>query len=53
VLSITEQGRQVVRDRRDARTEHLARALEAGFTEAELGQLRAATPLLERLAEKL
>jgi DNA-binding MarR family transcriptional regulator len=53
VLSITEQGRQVTRDRRDARTEHIARALQTGFTEAELGQLRAVTPLLERLAEKL
>lgn len=53
VLSITEQGRQVVRDRRDARTGHIARALEDGFTQAELGQLRAAIPLLERLAEKL
>jgi DNA-binding MarR family transcriptional regulator len=53
VLSVTEQGRQVVRDHRGARTEQITRALEAGFTEAELGQLRAAAPLLERLAEKL
>jgi DNA-binding MarR family transcriptional regulator len=53
VLSITEQGRQVVRDRRGARTELIAQALADGFTEAERAQLRAVTPLLERLAEKL
>jgi DNA-binding MarR family transcriptional regulator len=53
VLSITEQGRQVVRDRRGARTELIAQALADGFTEAERAQLRAITPLLERLAEKL
>jgi DNA-binding MarR family transcriptional regulator len=53
VLSITEQGRQVVRDRRDERTEKIAIALGAGFTEAERAQLRAVAPLLERLAERL
>jgi len=50
VLSLTEAGRQVLRDRRNARTEQLAQALSAGFTKAELGQLMAAAPLLERLA---
>jgi DNA-binding MarR family transcriptional regulator len=53
VLSITQAGRQVVRDRRGARTEQIARALADGFTQAELDQLTAAAPLLERLAEKL
>lgn len=53
VLSITEAGRQVVRDRRGARTGLIARALSDGFTAAELEQLKAAAPLLERLAEKL
>ncbi|HWG00317.1 MAG TPA: MarR family transcriptional regulator [Trebonia sp.] len=53
VLSITETGRQVVHDRRSARTEQIARALDGGFTPAELGQLLAVAPLLERLAEKL
>jgi DNA-binding MarR family transcriptional regulator len=52
VLSITEAGRQVMRDRRGARTEMIARAL-AEFTPAELEQLKAAAPLFERLAEKL
>ena len=51
VLSVTEPGRQLLRDKRDARTEHLARALAAGFTREELGQLMAAAPLLERLAQ--
>ena len=51
VLSVTEAGRQLLRDKRDARTEHLARALAAGFTREELGQLMTAAPLLERLAQ--
>lgn len=53
VLSITEAGRRLVHDRRGARTELIARALGDGFTAAELERLRAAAPLLERLAEKL
>jgi len=53
VLSITEAGRQVVRDRRGARTGQIARALADGFTQAELAQLAAAAPLLERLSERL
>jgi DNA-binding MarR family transcriptional regulator len=53
VLSITEAGLQVVRDRRGARTAQIARALATGFTPRELAQLRAVTPLLERLAERL
>ena len=51
VLSVTEAGRQLLRDKRDARTEQLSRALAAGFTRAELDQLMAAAPLLERLAQ--
>jgi DNA-binding MarR family transcriptional regulator len=51
VLSVTEAGRQLLRDKRDARTEQLARALAAGFTRGELDQLMAAAPLLERLAQ--
>jgi DNA-binding MarR family transcriptional regulator len=53
VLSITESGRQVVHDKRGARTAMIAAALRDGFTEAELGQLLAASPLIQRLAEKL
>ena len=53
VLSVTDAGRQVLRNRRSARTEQLARALSAGFTRAELRQLMAAAPLIERLAQSL
>jgi len=53
VLSVTEAGRQLLRDKRDARTEQLARALAAGFTPEELDQLMAAAPLLERLAQEI
>jgi DNA-binding MarR family transcriptional regulator len=53
VLSVTDAGLQVLRSRRSARTEQLARALSAGFTRAELRQLMAAAPLIERLAQNL
>ena len=53
VLAITEAGRQVVHDKRGARTALIAAALRDGFTEIELGQLLAAAPLIQRLAEKL
>ena len=53
VLSITEAGQQVVDDKRGARTAMIAAALRDGFTDTELGQLLAAAPLIQRLAEKL
>jgi DNA-binding MarR family transcriptional regulator len=53
VLSVTEAGRQLTRDRRGARTEQFAAALRGAFTKPERDQLLAAAPLLERLAEKL
>jgi DNA-binding MarR family transcriptional regulator len=53
VLSVTAAGRDVLRSRRNARTEQLARALANGFTPAELNQLMAAAPLLERLAQSI
>jgi DNA-binding MarR family transcriptional regulator len=53
VLSVTGAGRDVMRNRRNARTELLAQALSAGFSPAELTQLMAAAPLLERLAESI
>ena len=53
VLSVTEAGRQMLRDKRNARTEQLAQALAAGFTRAELDQLMAAAPLIERLAQSI
>jgi len=53
VLSLTGAGQQALRDRRSARTAQLARALSATFTQAELSQLMAAAPLLERLAQNI
>jgi DNA-binding MarR family transcriptional regulator len=53
LLSITEAGRQQIRNRRGARTEQIARVLDDGFSHAELEQLLVAAPLLERLADKL
>jgi DNA-binding MarR family transcriptional regulator len=53
VLSITETGLRTVHDKRGARTEQIAAALRAGFSDEELGQLRTTAALLERLAEKL
>jgi DNA-binding MarR family transcriptional regulator len=53
VLSVSEAGRQVLRDKRDALTQLLAQALSDGFTAAELTRLKAAAPLLERLAQSL
>jgi DNA-binding MarR family transcriptional regulator len=53
VLSVTDAGSRLLRDKRNARTEQLARALSAGFTPAEIQLLAEATPLLERLAESI
>ncbi len=51
VLSVSDAGGRVLRDRRNARTEQLALALASGFTPSELERLMAAAPLLERLAQ--
>jgi DNA-binding MarR family transcriptional regulator len=53
VLSVTAAGLEVLRSKRSARTEQLAQALSTGFTPTEIGQLRAAVPLLERLAQSI
>jgi DNA-binding MarR family transcriptional regulator len=53
ILTVTDTGLGVLRDRRNARTEQLARALSSGFSPAELEQLMAAAPLLERLAQSI
>jgi len=53
VISATEAGLQVLRNRRNARTEQLAQALAAEFTRSELRQLMAAAPLIERLAQSI
>jgi DNA-binding MarR family transcriptional regulator len=51
VLSVTAAGRQLLRDRRDRSTQAMAHALSTSFTSAELDQLMAVVPLLERLAQ--
>ncbi len=53
VLAVTEAGQRLLRDKRNARTEQLAKALSAGFTPGELQVLEAAAPLLERLAQSI
>jgi DNA-binding MarR family transcriptional regulator len=53
VISITAQGQQMLNDRRNERTLRLAQALSAGFTDAEVDQLMAVVPLLERLAQSI
>lgn len=51
VLSLTEAGRHMTRNKRTARTEQLAKILSTGFTSDELTVLLTAAPLIERLAE--
>jgi DNA-binding MarR family transcriptional regulator len=51
VLSVTGAGLEVLRNRRNARTEQMARILAERFSDEELAQLMAAAPLLERLAQ--
>ena len=53
VMSVTEAGLAALNDKRNARIAQLTRVLAAGFTPAELGQLKAAVPLIERLAENI
>jgi DNA-binding MarR family transcriptional regulator len=53
VISITDAGADALRIRRTARTQQLAQALSAGFTNLELSELMTAAPLIERLAHNL
>lgn len=53
ILTVTDTGRQELRDKRNSRTELISRALADTFTPAELEQLAAAAPLLERLAQNI
>jgi DNA-binding MarR family transcriptional regulator len=53
VMSVTEAGLVALNDKRNARIAQLARVLAAEFTPAERGQLMAALPLIERLAENI
>ncbi|MDB5074323.1 MAG: regulatory protein MarR [Chloroflexi bacterium] len=53
VLSLTDTGLELLRNRRDAKTGELTQALATHFTPAELKQLLEAAPLIERLAQSL
>jgi DNA-binding MarR family transcriptional regulator len=53
VMSVTEAGLAALSDKRNSRIAQLAGALATGFTPAELDQLRAVAPLIERLAERI
>lgn len=53
LLSLTEAGAGVLRSRRSAAVEHLARAMAVEFTPEELRQLAALAPLLDRLAQRI
>ncbi len=53
VLSLTPAGTDVLRVRRTAKTEALAQAIATSLSPAELRQLLAVVPLIERLAESL
>ncbi|WP_329257268.1 MarR family transcriptional regulator [Actinoallomurus sp. NBC_01490] len=53
VLSVTEAGRALLRDKRTARIQQIAQVLAAEFTPEELRRLMAAVPLIERLAQSI
>jgi len=53
VVSATAAGLEALRNRRDAKTERLARALDAELTPTELRQLVALAPVIERLAHRI
>jgi DNA-binding MarR family transcriptional regulator len=53
VMSITAAGLSLLRSRRNAKVQQLARALSVEFTAAEREQLAAVAPLLERLAQSI
>jgi DNA-binding MarR family transcriptional regulator len=53
LLRLTDAGREVMDARRDARATAIARELGRRFDAAEIETLRAAAPLLARLAEGL
>jgi DNA-binding MarR family transcriptional regulator len=53
ILSPTKAGLATLRSRRNAKSEAMATALDAEFSAAELERLRAAAPLIERLAQSI
>jgi hypothetical protein len=53
VMHITRAGMHAMSDKRNVRIGRMTRALSDGFTPAELAQLTAAAPLIERLAASI
>ena len=53
LVTLTQSGFEMLRNRRSARDAHVGRALSSEFTRAELEQLVEATALIERLAQSL
>jgi DNA-binding MarR family transcriptional regulator len=53
VLSVTRDGRKLLKTTRNTRSQHVAIALAREFSPAELKRLVAAAPLIERLAHSL
>lgn len=53
LMSLTAAGAEVLRHKRDARTQRVAAVLAERFTDAELAALAVAAPLIQRLAESI
>jgi DNA-binding MarR family transcriptional regulator len=53
ILALTRDGRTAIQTGRNALADRVAVALETSFTAEEIEVLRAATPLIERLADLL
>lgn len=53
VMTVTDAGRSVLRERRSESVQRLTEVLDEEFTPAERRRLLAVVPLLERLAERL
>jgi DNA-binding MarR family transcriptional regulator len=53
ILSLSADGRALLQRRRSARSESLSEVLASSFSRAEVKQLQAAAPLIERLADHL
>jgi DNA-binding MarR family transcriptional regulator len=53
VMHITRAGMHAMSDKRNVRIGRMTRALSDGFTPAELAELTAAAPLIERLAASI
>ncbi|MBB1154228.1 MarR family winged helix-turn-helix transcriptional regulator [Amycolatopsis dendrobii] len=51
IVSLTPEGSEVLRARRDARMRQFAASLSSGFSPEELAVLEEAAPLLERLGQ--